>query len=176
MVPRMIHGKPQQGNAVLVEANGIVIFCQVHWTHIDFGGDLISFEVHLPCVPTLTPFDIGETRVPDPFADDFLSHNLSVQSVNEERLVDKFVSQTEVFFNHVCARLDQTEKSTSEGFDKMKTAIIEIKVVSAERFNQLEQKFGNKFIHLEQKFHNQFVHLEQKFDNQCDNFEQKFHS
>ena len=145
-------------------------------THIDFGGDLISFEVELACVPSSTPVNIGETRVPDPFADDFLSVNSSVRSRNDELLVDKFVSKTEVFFNHVCARLDQTEKSTSEGFDKMKTAMNEIQVVSAECFNQLEQKFDNKFIHLEQKFDDQFVHLEQKFDNQCENFEMKFHS
>ena len=145
-------------------------------THIDFGGDLISFEVELACAPTLTPVNNGELRVPDPFADDFLSVNSSVRSRNDELLVDKFVSKTEVFFNHVCARLDQTEKSTSEGFDKMKTAMNEIQVVSAERFNQLEQKFDNKFIHLEQKFDNQFVHLEQKFDNQNEHFEQKFHS
>ena len=76
-----------------------------------------------------------------------------------------------MFFNHVCTRLDQTEKSTSEGFDKMKTAMNEMQTVSAERFNQLEQKFDNKFIHLEQKFDDQLVHLEQKFDNQCDNFD-----
>ena len=145
-------------------------------THIDFGGDLISFEVELACAPTLTPVNNGELRVPDPFADDFLSVNSSVRSRNDELLVDKFVSKTEVFFNHVCARLDQTEKSTSEGFDKMKTAMNEIQVVSAERFNQLEQKFDNKFIHLEQKFDNQFVHLERKFDNQSEHFEQKFHS
>ena len=145
-------------------------------THIDFGGDLISFEVELACAPTLTPVNNGELRVHDPFADDFLSVNSSVRSRNDELLVDKFVSKTEVFFNHVCARLDQTEKSTSEGFDKMKTAMNEIQVVSAERFNQLEQKFNNKFIHLEQKFDNQFVHLEQKFDNQNEHFEQKFHS
>ena len=128
-------------------------------THIDFDGDLISFEVELPCAPTLKPVNNGETRVPDPFADDFLSVNWSVQSRNDELLVDKFVSKTEVFFNHVCARLDQTEKSTSEGFDKMKTAMNEMQTVSAERFNQLEQKFDNKFIHLELKFDNQFVHL-----------------
>ena len=145
-------------------------------THIDFGGDLISFEVELACAPTLTPVNNGEFRVPDPFADDFLSVNSSVRSRNAELLVDKFVSKTEVFFNHVCARLDQTEKSTSEGFDKMKTAMNEIQVVSAERFNQLEQKFDNKFIHLEQKFDNQFVHLERKLDNQSEHFEQKFHS
>ena len=88
-------------------------------THIDFGGDLISFEVELPCAPTLKPLNIGETHVPDPFAD----VNSSVQSVNEELLVDKFVRKAEVFFNHICTRLDQTEKSTSEGFDKMKTAM-----------------------------------------------------
>ena len=80
-------------------------------TQIDFGCDLILFEVELPCAPTLTPVNIGETRVPDPFADDFLSVNLSVWSVNEELLVDKFVSKTEVFFNHVCTRLDQAEKT-----------------------------------------------------------------
>ena len=116
------------------------------FTHIDFGGDLISFEVELACAPTLMPVNKGETRELDPFADDFLSVNSSVQSRNDELLVDKFVSKTEVFFNHVCARLDQTEKSTSEGFDKMKTAMTEIKVVSAERFDQLEQKFDNKFL------------------------------
>ena len=132
MAPRMIHGKLQQGNIVLVEANVIVIFCQVHWTwvltflkshhcsfsdgstydswkastgkysisggerhcdilsspldmgltNIDFGSDLISFEVELPCAPTLKPIDIGETRVPDPFAGDFLSVNSSVRSIN----------------------------------------------------------------------------------------------
>ena len=124
-------------------------------THIDFGGNLISFEVELPCAPTLKPFNIGETSVPDPFADDFLSVNWSVRSINEEVLVDKFVSKTELFFNHVCLKLDQTKKSTSEGFDKMKTAMNEIKVVSAECFHQLEQKFDNKFIHLQQKFDNQ---------------------
>ena len=89
-------------------------------TPIDFGDDLISFEVELAYTPTLTPVNNGETRVPDPFADDFLSVNSSVRSRNDELLVDKFVSKTEVFFNHVCARLDQAEKSTSEGFDKMK--------------------------------------------------------
>ena len=49
-------------------------------THIDFGGDLISFEVELACAPTLTPVNNGELRVPDPFADDFLSVNSSVRS------------------------------------------------------------------------------------------------
>ena len=145
-------------------------------THIDFGGDLISFEVELACAPTLTPVNIWETHVLDPFTDDFLGVNSSVRSRNDKLLVDKFVSKTEVFFNHVCARLDQTKKSTSVGFDKMKTAMNEMQTVSAERFNQLEQKFDNKFIHLEQKFDNQFVHLEQKFDNQSAHFEQKFHS
>ena len=46
-------------------------------THIDFGGDLISFEVELACAPTLMPVNNGETCVPDPFADDFLSVNSS---------------------------------------------------------------------------------------------------
>ena len=104
-------------------------------SHIDFGGDLISFEVELPCVPTLTPVNIGETRVLDPFdpfTDDFLSVNSSVWSRNDELLDDKFVSKTEVFFNHVCARLDQTEKSTSVGFGKMKAAMTEVQTVSAE--------------------------------------------
>ena len=174
MVSRMIHGKPQQGNIVLVDILSSPL--DMSLSHIDFGGDLISFEVELACAPTLTPVNNGETHVLDPFTDDFLSVNSSVRSKNDELLVDKFVSKTEVFFNHVCARLDQTENSTSEGFDKMKTAMNEIQVVSAERFNQLEQKFDNKFIHLEQKFDNQFVHLEQKFDNQSEHFEQKFHS
>ena len=63
-------------------------------THIDFGGDLYSFEGELACAPTLTPVNIGETRVPDPFTDDFLSVNSSVRSRNDELLVDKFVCKT----------------------------------------------------------------------------------
>ena len=72
------------------------------------------------------PVNVGDTRVPDPFADDFLSVNSSVRSRNDELLVEKFVSKTKVFFNHVCARLDQTVKSTNVGFDKMKTAMNEM--------------------------------------------------
>ena len=107
-------------------------------SHNDFGGDPISFEVELPCAPTLKPVNIEKTRVPDPFADDFLSVDSSVPSINEELLVDKFASKTEVFFNHECTRLDQTEKSTSVGLDKIKTAMNEIMVVPSERFEQLE--------------------------------------
>ena len=54
MVPRTVHGKTQEGNVVLVEANGHDVLSRHELNPY-------SFEVELLCAPTLSPANVRET-------------------------------------------------------------------------------------------------------------------